>query len=92
MSKIAQNEGKSTLNKHNISILGALDVCCIKVPPERKMYEYFIVCGARTDNHIQSIPQALSELHQQECGFKCTIEGANGLDGWSCAGKLKFRF
>ena len=54
------------------------------------MYEYFVVCGARTDNHIQSIPQALSELHLQECGFKCVVEGANGLDGWSCAGKVTF--
>jgi len=64
---------------------GALDICCIKVPPERKMYDYFIICSARTTRHLKSIPEALSQLHRDELGVKCVTEGTKATDGWSTA-------
>ena len=50
------------------------------------MYDYFIICSARTTRHLKSIPEALSQLHRDELGAKCITEGTKATDGWSTAG------
>ena len=40
---------------------GALDLCVIKVPEERKYVEHFIICTPRNDSQLVSIPGNLAE-------------------------------
>ena len=38
-----------------------LDLCVIKVPPERRYVSYFIICTVRNDSQLVVLPSALSE-------------------------------
>merc|ERR1712130_663198 len=59
---------------------GALDVCVIKVPLERKYVEHFIVCTARDASQLISVPTVLSELCRQKTGERKRVEGLGTAD------------
>merc|ERR1712135_88674 len=54
---------------------GALDLCVIRVPEERKYVEHFIICTPRNDSQLVSIPGNLAEHYREITGKRKYIEG-----------------
>ena len=52
-----------------------LDLCVIKVPPERRYVEYFVICSPRNDSQLISVPAALSSMYKDVFGERKYVEG-----------------
>lgn len=52
-----------------------LDLCVIKVPPERRYVEYFVICSPRNDSQLISVPAALSAMYKEVFGERKYVEG-----------------
>ena len=52
-----------------------LDLCVIKVPPERIYVEYFVICSPRNDSQLVSVPAALSLMYKEVFGERKYVEG-----------------
>jgi len=52
-----------------------LDLCVIKVPPERRYVEYFVICSPRNDSQLISVPAALSAMYKDVFGERKYVEG-----------------
>ena len=52
-----------------------LDLCVIKVPPERRYVEYFVICSPRNDSQLISVPAALRAMYKDVFGERKYVEG-----------------